>query len=475
MKEKCKTFLLLFLVCISVYLTSRLWIKSPNETLAPFKKDEAELSNYLFTDIIKPHKYLLNFDKKKHTVFYNDENNNLWSSVTPVLKDVLSSKDINSEVLSNKKYSTYNDKKSIVYFFPEKFNTYIMARSFGVEEPNNIIEKIPKINKIYFYFGNGDPFFVFSNGKEHLKIYDDSISKGIIRHNVKTIEQEKQYTYYYPIKDTVGGDSDIFIPYEMSKNLPSVYVENELDIKDIKGIRNIAGKFFNRDIDYIREIVEDDGSIIYIYKQRVLKFNETGLLEYFDPLEEEIKERNLYTSLNTTAEFLSSHIGVPKDMYLAKVEKIETEGNFGYRLIFRYRIKGIPVILGNDIAEDFIQIDVFNKHVENYKRFIRKKVDKDEYDEVDNKKMLSAFDVINMNYDLLEKDYIEDKNINIVDVDKTTLMDRVLSSIENMDIAYLDNCLHRTEEKLIGIWLLELGHKTYAFDIYSGELILERN
>ena len=475
-KERLKTFLLLSLVCISIFLTRRLWLEMPYEILPFFQKEEAISASYLFGDMIKPHKYLLNFDKKSHTMFYNDDNNNLWTSTRSTLVEVLASNNIKTDTLSNEEFSTYNGRRSIVFYFPEKFNTYIIARSLGVAEPNNITEKMSKIDRIYLYLGKEDPFFVFSEGDKHLKVYDVNVDTEVVKKQVKKIEEEKEYTYYYPMKDTLGGDNNIFIPYEMAKTLPLIYVENELDVYDIEQIRSIAEGFFNKDIDYIREIIEDNGSIIYVYNQRVLKINQNGLLEYFNPLEEPVNERNLYISLNTTAEFLSNHIGVPKGMYLAKVEEIKAEENLGYRLTFRYRVGGIPIVLGSDITEDFIQVDVFNKYVRNYKRFIRidMNIDTGAYNKGDDRRMLSAFDIINMNYNLLEKGYIQDKDIFIEDIDRETLMEEILSSIQNITIAYLDPCLKEREEELIGVWFLQVEDRIYAFNVYNGQLVLER-
>ena len=285
-KERLKTFLLLSLVCISIFLTRRLWLDMPYDILPFFQKEEAISSSYLFGDMIKPHKYLLNFDKKNHTIFYNDDNNNLWTSARSTLVEVLSSDSIQTDTLSNEEFSTYNERRSIVFYFPEKFNTYIIARSLGVAEPNNIIERMPKVDSIYFYLGREDSFFVFSEGHKHLKVYDKNVDTSIVKEQIKKIEEKKEYTYYYSMRDTIGGNNNIFIPYEMAKTLPLVYVENELDVYDIEQIRGIAEKFFNRDIDYIREIIEDSGSVIYIYNQRVLKINRNGLLEYFNPLED---------------------------------------------------------------------------------------------------------------------------------------------------------------------------------------------
>lgn len=224
----------------------------------------------------------------------------------------------------------------------------------------------------------------------------------------------------------------------------------------------------------MREIVENNGSILYVYNQKVLKVHQNGLLEYFSPLEEPVKERNLYISLNTASEFLSNHIGVPKDLYLSKIEKIESEQNLGYRLTFKYRIRGFPVFLGKDIVEDFIQIDVFNKYVRNYKRFIRKDMNINTYDETEASQMLSAFDIINMNYGLLQMGYIQDNKLLVEDIDGEVLKEKVLSSIDDISLAYLDPCLNKDKEELVGVWLLKVGNRTYAFDVYDGNLVFSR-
>ncbi|MCF6464431.1 hypothetical protein [Clostridium sp. Cult2] len=472
-KERVKTFLLLSLVFISVFLTRRLWIQMPYEILPIFQKEEALSANYLLTDMIKPDKYLLNFDEKNHTIFHNDDNNNLWTSARSSLADILSSNNIKTEILSTEEFLTYHKKKSIVFYFPEKFSTYILARSLDVVKPNNITEKMTNIDNIYFYLGREEPYVVFSDGNEHLKVYDLNIDLGNVKNKLKIIE-EKDYTFYYPIRETLNIDSDIYITYRMSKNMPLVYVENELDIDDIEEVRSIAEMFFKKNIDYIREIVENNGSILYVYNQKVLKINRDGLLEYFSPLEEPVKERNLYISLNTASEFLSSYMGVPKDLYLSKIEEIESEQNLGYKLTFNYRIRGIPIVLGKDIVEDFIQIDVFNEHIRNYKRFIRRDMNIKVQDMAEASQMFSAFDIINANYQLLEKGYIQDNKVVIEDIKSEELREEILSSIIDISLAYLDPCLNKNKEELVAVWLLKIGDRTYAFDVYSGNLVLSR-
>ncbi|NLW40294.1 MAG: hypothetical protein GXY96_05125, partial [Tissierellia bacterium] len=135
---------------------------------------------------------------------------------------------------------------------------------------------------------------------------------------------------------------------------------------------------------------------------------------------------------------------------------------------------GIPVILSKDIAEDFIQIDVYNNYVRNYKRFIRRdmRINLNEVEET--KPMLSTYEIINMKYPLLAKGYIEDNKLSLDLVDEDNLKEEVLSSIKDVSLAYLDPCNNKQKEKLIGVWVLRVGNRTYAFDVYDGELLFSK-
>lgn len=471
MKEKFKSFLLISLLGISVLFTKWLWIGLPNEAVGALNdKDQVFDTSYLVMDMIAPNKYLLNFNKN-HTLFYDDSKYNLWANTKLSLAKILSSKDVNMEVLSKEEFETYNSSQSIVFNFPEKINTYILAKALGIKSPNNIVDTIPNIDSIYLYLGKGDPFFVFSYENKNIVLHDSAIDIGKIKEQVVEIEKGKKYNYYASMKDTIGTTKDIYIPYEMKNNLPTIYVENEIRMLDDDNKRNLAETFFNRNIDYIREITESNGSTIYVHGQRVLKLNTNGTLEYFQPLEEVVKKRNLYESMNAAAEFISAKAGVPKGMYLAKIDDIQEEDSLGYKLTFKYRIRGIPVILGNREVVDFVEVEVFNNHVRSYKHFIRKDMDVPLGNITIDKKMLSSLDVIDMNYDFLFEKQIQESN----DKGEEVVIEDLLSSIDDITMAYFDPCLKDKGDQLIGVWVIKTNEGTFAFDVYKGNLVYEKN
>lgn len=475
-KERLKTLLLLSMVLLSFVLTKHLWITMPNDLFSFQRGGQVVGASYLLEDMIKPYKYLINFSSEAHTFQYIDNDNNLWTSARSILANVLSSNSVKSKAISNEDFLKSNERRSIVFYFPENFSTFIISRSLNIAKPNYIVEKMPEINSIYFYLGQDEPFIIFSHGKKHLKVHGIDMDLENLQKLIKTIEETENFTYYYPMKNTLGIDSNLFISYNMTDKMAEVYVENELNTSNIGRVRSIAESFFNKSIDYIGEIVEDNGSIIYLYNQEVLKISPSGQLEYFSPLDEEVLERNLYMSLNTAAEFLAKNMEVPENIYLAKIEEIEAENSLGYRLSFRYKIRGYPLIMASNTMEDPIEIDVFNKNIRTYKRFIRK--DMEIVTENPNKKdkLLSSFDIINkdMNYRLLENYYMAKHKTNL-NKDYIDLNQEVLSSIKSINIVYVDLCTGNKGEKLIEAWLVELEDKLYAFDIYNSKLILEKD
>jgi len=472
MKERLKTFLLVSLVGLSLIFTKRLWIELPNDMFGIFnRQDEAHSTSYLLSDMIMPNKYLLNFDQKNHTVFYDDSKHKIWTNTRKELISILGSKDIIIADLPNDEFLTYNGKRSLAFYFPEKINTYILAKALNVKDPNIIVDTITNVNCIYIYLDKGDSFFVFSNGEKHITASDIAIDMTTVKEQMIKIEGQKNYNYYYSMKERLDISNDIYIPYEMNNTLPTVYMENIIRTMTEDEKEDIAEKFFNRDIDYIREIVESNGSTIYVYDQRVLKLNINGTIEYFNTLVDIVKKRDLYLSLTTAAEFISKNANVPMGMYLAKVEEISVDDNLGYNLTFRYRVRGIPVILGNLEIGDIVQMEVFNDHVRTYKYYSRKDMNLPVENIVAERTMLTSFEVMDMNYDFVVEKYFQEMGIE--DTETIPELDELWSSVKDINLSYFDPCLKDIEDELIVVWVIRTEKGMYAFDVYDGSLIFE--
>lgn len=473
MKERIKTILLFSLAALSLFLTQKLWIQLPQNVVKALEGKETNAISYALSDMIAPNKYLLNFGNKKHTILYDNSKYNIWVNSKKVLSQVLSSDTLKTEEITKDKYLKFQEDGSIVFYFSEKINTYILAKAWDVKNPNNITDTIPNVNEIYIYLGNGDPFFVFSDKEKYIIAYDNTIDNNLLKDELSYIESTGSFDYYLSMREEYGVENDIYVPYQMNRSLPTVYVSNEITILEDDQKTQVAEKFFNKDIEYVREIVEGNGSTIYEYDNRVLKLNVNGTLEYFHALEERVAKRNLYISLSTVADFITQKISSQNGMYLSNINKIESGNDIGYRLTFKYRIRGIPVLLGNREVGDYIEIEVFNNHIKSYKLLARREIDMGINTSIQNNNMLSSLDVLDKNYDLLEKEYLLSINKTKEELGEN-IIQLVQGAISDISLSYYDPNLKDKNEKLIGVWAIRLNDTIYAFNAYTGNFVYER-
>lgn len=478
MKERIKTILLFFLVGLSLFLTNKIWFEIPVGFLSSFKTEQTFSSEYGLSDMIAPHKYILNFGSNvgnlNHTIILDDSRYTIWSDTKLILTEILNSKEVNIEEITKEEYLNYQDERSIVYLFPEKINTYILAKSWNIKNPNEITDAIPNIDNIYVYLGNGDPFFVFSDGKVYYKAVDSSIDNSMLQGSLSEIEGSNNINYYFSMREIYNIDNDIYMPYEMETTLLNVYVSNEISaLNDDEQIKTVE-RFFDKGIDYVRPIVESSGSVIYEYNNRFLKFGINGTLEYFDALDERVPKRNLYISLSTAAEFLTEKAQLQKGMFISGIEEIRSDNDLGYRLTFKYRIRGIPVMLGNRDVEDYIEVEVYNNHIKSYKQLIRRDRKLDLNTIKEGKKIISSLDVLDQNIEFFKDEYLIKNNKTREDIEDSILLEAVQSSIDDISLAYYDPNLKDKNELLIGVWVFKIDDSTYAFNAHTGEIVFER-
>ncbi len=471
MRERVKTILLFLLVFSSIYMTQKLWMQLPNQFLEDLSTNEAFSKSYVLSDMITPNKYLLNFGNTFHTILYYESQNSIWENSRAIVASILGSEDITIDEITKDQYLKFQEERSLVLYLPEQMNTYILAKMWNVKTPNDIADTIPNINEIYIYLGSKDPFFVFSDNTNFILVQNSSINNTLLKNDLTHIKESGNYNIYYSMREGYGIESDIYIPSEMKTTMPEVYVSNVLGSLDEDAKDRIAERFLDKSIDYIREIVEGNGSTFYVLNDKSLKLNANGTLEYFQPLEEKVTERNLYTSLSTVAEFITKKESTIEGMYLESIDEIESDSNEGYRLTFKYRISGIPVLLGNRDVDDYIEIEVFNNHIRSYKQLTRREMNQGINTSFEHRPLLS-FDVLDKNYEFLVKEYLIYNNSD--EVNEENIRNEVLGAIEDITLSYYDPNLKDKSEKLIGVWAIKLNGKTYAFNAYTGNLVFEK-
>jgi regulatory protein YycH of two-component signal transduction system YycFG len=474
MKEKFKTILLFLLVGTSLAMTQQLWMQFPERVTGFFEPEISYSSSYLLSDMIAPNKYLVGFGGNNYTMVYDANKYGIWDTSKESLAKLLSSDTIRIEEPESGYRPGQTGEMATVFYFPESISTYILAKAWDVKEPNDIVDTIPYVDRISIVKGSGDPFFVFSGDGRDVLIYDPEISVDNILSEILELDESTDFDYYYSLSEIFPTEvGDIYVPYELRNSLPVVYVSNDISQMTTEEMGILAERFLEREIDYIRQIVESNGSTIYIYNNKVLKFNMNGTVEYFHSLEDTVQERNLYLSLSTAAEFISQKAYSAKGMYLAGIQEIEADGSLGYSLTFRYRVRGIPVLLGNREVEEYVQIEVFNNQVRSYRQLFRREMDLNIASLQDSRQIMTSFDVIDQNYLFLESEYLKHTGESKEQLGDQVVQ-RVLSSVEDITISYYDPGLKDQEERLIGVWLIRAHGSVYAFNAYTGMLVYQR-
>ena len=212
MKERFKTFLLISLVSISVFLAKDLWLQAPDQLIKFISNNSnGEVHSYVLSDMIAPNKYLLNFSEINHTIMYDDSKYGMWLKSRNNLIEVLGSKDVEIREITNDEYLDFHNVKSVIFYFSGETNAYIMTRAWDIKDPNKIVDIIPNIDSIYIYLGNGSPFFIFSNGDKHIIAKAPNIDTFLLKEEIDEIAVKDEYINYHSIKE-LGVKSNIFIP-----------------------------------------------------------------------------------------------------------------------------------------------------------------------------------------------------------------------------------------------------------------------
>ncbi len=469
MKEKFKTIILICLFLISIVLSKHLFFENFNsfasEKITEMESEESKIEE----NILMPYKALLNFSKRNHTEIYKTKL--LWEESIDYIKEGLTNRNIVIEEITREEYQEHLDKRSIVYYFPQNINSLILSKSLDVEKVNNVIKDVQKFDYLYLSASDHDQFLIFTFKDKSYKVsnFKANIDKLILELNNLEIqkvsedinEENSTYTNYYPLKDTMNINSILYIPYNMTEKYPYVFINEYLGNDILKVARENSEQFFNININFIREIIENNNSILHIYDGRVLKYTEEGIVEYFNPIQEEGQE-NLVLSFEKASEFLYKNINNSEDLHFSGYETVNYKDSKGYRFLFNSKIEGLELL---DISEEDnrIYIDVYNNKVNGF----RMRLDKNINIEYPEKEIMSGLDILNDNYDLFREDFINKNKIDKLSEEEIT--EEIYESFINMSLYYVYS--EKGLDMLKPAWLLENKDYKYVFDIYNGELI----
>ncbi|WZL73081.1 two-component system activity regulator YycH [Clostridiaceae bacterium 35-E11] len=479
-KEKFKTILLMTLFVLSIALTKQLWISVPIPHDMSFanqmKNMDSKVENHTkdIFDIFSPQSFTVNFGGGLHTVFYDDVYN-IWAEVLSILQNSSSKKDVIIEEIEVQRWMEENKARSIKMDFGFSMPVDALGSVFKGKEIEVLDEKVSSVDSILVSLIDEDSIYIADcNEGKYYRIKGKGEKKNLF--NIMNTIEAESHSPYYAIKDIYGVENNNLMPLELDNNIPKIRVVQEIDPTNNTQVEAFAGTFFGENFDFVRKMVESNGSVIYMYGygQKSLKIDASGMLEYIEQMDEE-KSRNSVTfdhALKIALKFVGDHGSWSSvEAYLKQANAMEKGKKKGYQFVFGYRLNRFPIYYSDEIGSEAIEVHVMGEQITYYKRLLKKeKIAMNFLENNEDTLILSTPEVIDQNFDMIMEDYIKDMNIAIQGTMMEEILKEVLSSIETVEIGYYYKPM-KEPDKLIPVWIIKLDKRIYYFDVYTGTLM----
>lgn len=435
-------FSLGFLIVLLLVQASLLWFKfsMPQKKIdSGFKSKEASM------DVFMPSMLIVNLGYRQHYVLKNFKD--YWKIYSTDISEVLeNSTNENLEMIDTKTYLNLQKNESLVFKFSSPLSGSILLNLLGENKLENNINL--SINSIYISKDN-DVYIGATNNYFKLKNLKTNLEMNRLLKNAKKIG-----TNYINFKEAYNINKDLLIPDSNYIQAQDIYYKLATDILDDNIKNNLAVRYLQTNIDYIKEIKQSEKTT-YVYENKYISFYNNGIVEYNNEENFSVPNRNLYGSIVTALEFLFRNSGMTANIYLDKIVPVNYKDSNGYKFFFNLKESGLNLIL-NSKDNTFIEMEVFSDHVKSYREYYYKK-DFDPATNTENLKILDILEIINNNLSLFNLEKTED----------------VLTFCNNLSLVYI-NKNENLSSKLNMAYEFSINDKKYYFDVLNGELILSR-
>ncbi|MDD3168140.1 MAG: hypothetical protein PHC91_01575 [Eubacteriales bacterium] len=483
MIEKVKNLSLVVLFLTTVLLLYFFWgnlsfedIKTP---AAPVIGEETKPIK-----LLKPEQLVINFGADNYTVqppaelWYNE---NEKDSFVEELGRFGPAENILVEDITYDKYQQVKGIESIWAKFNYNIPISDFCSTFAMDKPQSfdVIETVTEIG--YSTADRGNSLFIYDgkNEKRYRLLAEDPKNldnKGNTEFPalIDSIEAEG-YNIYYPISSIMRIANETLVPLSVEANLRSFpYLQDTYSYQTEK-VKTMAEKFFGKNLDFVREIKEENGTVIYMYGygQNVLIVNTDGGLEYKETQLGGNTEQSFSGALETALRFIASHgswesiEGAKLTPYLKSV--VPKPGNEkGYRFTFGVEINGNRLYYeeGNPIT-----IEVISGKVTYFKRQLID-FDQEDIEAIETDGAEEAFSAVNLlaqNLKYLYKHLLHSEEVTATE-DSDVMLEAVASRVKNIKIGYVKPAAAEAAE-IQPAWVITVNNTEFYFDLYAADPI----
>lgn len=482
-KEKIKTTFIVVLLCISILLLYFLWQASVLEKkslniITKTSEEQEEEMDYAF--FLKPFRLRINFGASKYTVLYTgfDE---IWNAYISAFKTATQT-EVYIQEIEESQWTEILNKKSIK--FDLGYNIPYASMTHMIEATKTEADDmIQMFSSGVYSSASPESFFIYDqkNNKYYRIVSEDSYST--ILDPLDALENNN-FDKYYPMNSIFGVGTNL-MPYSLKNNIQITMGEQEIkpyEAYEEEKIKALAEKFFGESFDFVRKIVEIDGTVVYMYGygQKMLLIDSQGFLEYKEDVSNENTDSLSFTaSLSKAVSYITEHghfrtfDGTSIYPYLKEVVSIERSKKGGYQFIFGYRINGYPVYYQNDEA---LKVEVVENQVTYYRRYLLNQKDTMQYmtneDEETGSNVIPAAIILTNNYKYIRDVYVE-SGLDIKEKTDDEIFNEIVGLIDKIDVGYYSSnqSSEEAELKLIPSWIFSTDHYQFFFDAQTGKAL----
>jgi hypothetical protein len=285
----------------------------------------------------------------------------------------------------------------------------------------------------------------------------------------------EEYTIYYPASRYLGVENTTLVPLSVKAGLVQVPFLQEVYPHQTEKISAIAEQFFGGNFDFVRNITEENGTVIYMYGygQNVLIVNTDGSIEYKEGQLENVSGQSFSDALETAVSFVANHgsweaLGAAGLTPYLKAVVRDPDSADGRRFIFGVELSGSQVCYEDG---DPIVVGVTSGQVTYYKRHLIS-IDPQSLQPTETIPAEDAFSAVNLiaeNYRYIYDILLSAGNIQPA-ADQTEMFETVAALVKDMKTGYVKPT-GEAVPNLQPAWIVEVGNAVIYFDLYTAEPI----
>lgn len=472
--EKIKTLVIVVLFLSAILLLYFFWKGS---SFDDFKFPDVNISaDTIITpeasELVEPKNVQITFGPENYTQF-STNTRTLWQQFLQDYIAFSESENIFIEEIPMEKWKESMRLKSIRYEFSYDIPLSYLDALGATTIPQ--AEEIETFSIIAYSIASKESIFLYDreNDKYYRMVSDADYTT--LEEQISQLEKEP-HNIFYPIDLFFGVENHTLLPYDRQENLLTLASVSEASSSSTDQERKIAEKFFGENLDFIRKITEDDGTIVYMYGvgQKILTLHPLGIVEYSEEVDHNPSELSYYQSLTLATQFIANHgnwmtiDGKEIDPYLECSTKItDRSKETGYRFAFGLKQNGYP--LYNDNGPQMI-VELVGDQIVYYKRQIHTAYNSISREENLPQQVVSIIELLPAKYTTLAL-VLKENGMEISDVSADEQFNSVIKQISAVDIGYFKQKNQENEEFFTPAWVIRFSSVNVFFELYSGDYL----